>query len=135
MSRLEKRTSQAWVTPQSTAKINLTIDQLAALPKGALFQNKQGNATATAQVTDDGNIEITANCDSLTLLVESLEIEVHHLRDTNTALVTKLKQKETVGLRNVDVFQIYGFRVLVGLIAAYIIYRKLKAKIKWQKKN
>jgi len=133
VSRLEKRTTKAWVAPQSTAKLNLDIKQLAELPKGASFQNKQGNATATAKVADDGTIEITANCDSLTLLVENLEVEVYHLQKENKALKTTVNKEKTIALSGWQNFQIWCGRILFGLLIVYIIYRKIKAKIKWQK--
>lgn len=125
VSRLEKRTSKAWVAPQSTAKINLDIKQLAELPKGAIYQNKQGNATATAKVAEDGTIEITANCDSLILLVESLEVEVYRLTESNKALKTTINKKETIELSGWQNFQIWCGRILFGLIIVYIIYRKI----------
>ncbi|MEN9919684.1 MAG: hypothetical protein RL662_2120 [Bacteroidota bacterium] len=120
------KTTKAWTTPQATAKLNVTPQQLAELPKGAIFQNKQGNATATAKVADDGTIEITANCDSLTLLIENLEIEEYRLQKENKALVTNINKEKTVVLSGWQNFQIWCGRILFGLFIVYIIYRKLK---------
>ena len=133
MSRLERRTVKPIITPQATAKLSIKPEDLAKLPPGAKFENKQGNATATAKVTPDGTIEITANCDSLVLLVENLETEVYRLQKENKALVTNINKKETVELSGWQHFQIKGFWVCITIIAIYLTYKKVKRK--WQKKD
>lgn len=124
VSRLEKITTKAWVAPASSATLKLDIKQLADLPNGAFYQSKQDNATASAKKADDGTLEITANCDSLTLLVDNLEIEVYRLQKENSTLVTKLKHKEVIALSGWQKFQIWCGRILLGLLIVYIIYRK-----------
>lgn len=116
-------------TPQATAKLNIDPQQLAGLPKGAKFENKQGNATATATVGDDGTLEITANCDSLTLLIDELTTEVYRYKESNKALVTKLSEKKTIELSGWQNFQIWCGRILLILIIVYIIYKSIKNKI------
>lgn len=125
------KTTKKVTTPQATAKLNIDPVALANLPKGAKFENKQGNATATATTLDDGTIEITANCDSLTLLIDELTKEVYRYKESNKALETKLTQKETKGLSGWQNFQIYGFRICMAILAIIFIYKKIKQK--WQK--
>lgn len=129
MSRLVTKTTKAVTTPQATAKLNLDPKQLADLPKGAKFENKQGNATATATVADDGTIEITANCDSLTLLVDELTTEVYRYKESNKALVTQLSKKETKGLSGWQNFRIWCGNIALGLLIVFIVYKKIK---KWK---
>lgn len=133
MSRLERRTIKTITTPQTTAKLNISPDDLAKLPPGAKFESKQGNATATAKVAPDGTIEITANCDSLSLLIENLEIEVYRLQKQNTALVTNNSTKKSVELSGWQHFQIKGFWVCIAIIAIFLTYKKVKRQ--WQTKN
>lgn len=114
------------MTPQATAKLNIDPKLLANLPKGAKYESKQGNATATAKLADDGTIEITANCDSLTLLIDELTTEVYRYKESNKALVTKLSKKETIELSGWQNFQIWCGRILLSLIIVYIIYKKIK---------
>ena len=133
VNRLEKRTTKAWVAPASSATLKLDIKQLADLPKGASFQNKQGNATASAKKADDGTLEITANCDSLTLLVDNLEIEVYRLQKENSALVAKINKKEVVELSSWQHFQVWCGRIALGLLIIFIAYKIIKRK--WQKKD
>lgn len=111
-------------TPRTTAKLNLTTEQLTALPIGAVYEAKDGNATGTVRKTDNNNIEFTANCDSLNLLVENLNKEVYRLNTEKTELKTQLKSKKEVGLSGLEWFQIYGFRIYVILTFIYIGYRK-----------
>lgn len=126
VSRLEVRTTKSTVVPQSTAKLNLDPAVLAKLPQGAKFESKQGNATASAAIAPDGTIEITANCDSLIILTENLQIEVHRLKTENTALKTTLNRKEKIGLSGWQIFQIYGFRVFLVLTALYLLIKYIK---------
>lgn len=113
-------------TPQTTATLNLTPKQIEELPIGASFQTKDGNATGTVKKIGDNNIEFIANCDSLNLLVESLNKEVYRYKEDNKALVTKINKQETVGLSGWEWFQIYGFRIYIILTFIYIGYRKWK---------
>ncbi|MDH6310590.1 hypothetical protein M2451_003320 [Dysgonomonas sp. PFB1-18] len=133
MSLRVTKTTKPITTPQATVKLNIDPAVLASLPKGAKFENKQGNATATATIADDGTLEITANCDSLTLLIDELTTEVYRYKESNKALVTKLSKKETIALSGWQNFQIWCGRILLGLFIVFIIYKKIKSK--WQKKK
>lgn len=121
-------------TPQTTAKQTLTPKQLEDLPVGGKYQAKDGNATGTIEKKDDGSLEFTANCDSLTLLVESLTKEVYRLNKEKTELKTNLKEEKVVEVNKLSGFQwfqIYGFRIYVLLTFIFIIYKNIKnGKIK-----
>lgn len=119
------QTTKTVTTPRATAKLNVDPSLLPNLPKGAKFEDKQGNATATLTVADDGTLEITANCDSLTLLIDQLTTEVYRYKENNKALETQLKEKETKGLSGWQNFEIYGFRVCMVLLTIFIIYKKI----------
>lgn len=121
-----EKITEVITTPQTTAKLNLTQKQIEELPIGAVYEAKDGNATGTVRKTADDNIEFTANCDSLNLLVESLNKEVYRYQKDNKALVTKLKEQKEVGLSGWQHFQIYGFRIYIILTLIYIGYRKWK---------
>lgn len=126
MSVVVEKITEVITTPQTTAKLNLTQKQIEELPIGAVYEAKDGNATGTVRKTADDNIEFTANCDSLNLLVESLNKEVYRYQKDNKALVTKLKEQKEVGLSGWQHFQIYGFRIYIILTLIYIGYRKWK---------
>lgn len=131
VSRLEIRETKTYVTAPATAKLNLSPLQIAELPPGAGFRNKQGNASIEVKMQKDGTLELTANCDSLTLLLDNLTIELYHLNSENTAIKHQLKQEKTVEVNKPtgwQWFQIYGFRIYVLLTIIYIIYRKWKIK-------
>lgn len=111
--------------------MKLSPDQLASLPVGAAYQAKDKNATGTIRKTKDNTLEFTANCDSLTFLVEELKTEVHHLNSLNTALKTELNEQKTVEVKEPNGwqwFQIYGFWVLLTIAIIKKTYRKWKRK-------
>lgn len=130
---VEKET-KVITTPQTTAKQTLTPKQLEDLPVGGKYQAKDGNATGTIEKKADGSLEFTANCDSLTLLVESLTKEVYRLNKEKTELKTNLKEEKVVEVNKLNGFQwfqIYGFRIYVLLTFIFIIYKNIKnGKIK-----
>lgn len=131
VSILMEKTTKAVTTPQATAKVTVSPEELISLPVGAQYQSKDKNATGTIRKTEDNKIEFTANCDSLTILVQELKTEVHHLNSQNTALKTQLNEQKTVEvnkLTGLQWFQIYGFRLYLLLTIIYIIYRKWKRK-------
>lgn len=119
-------------TPRTTARQNLTLEALHNLPVGGRYEAKDGNATGTIEKKPDGSLEFTANCDSLTLLVESLTKEVFRYKNENAELKTNIKEEKTEEvniLTGWQWFQIYGFRVYVFLTLLIIAYKKIKPKI------
>jgi len=130
VSVLVDKTVKVVTTPQTTAKLTLSEEQLTNLPEGASYQAKDGNATGTVKKTAKG-IEFTANCDSLNLLIEQLTKEVYRYKSDSTALVTKLNQQQTIEVNKLtssQLFQIWGFRSLV-VIAIVLTFKKFNI---WQ---
>lgn len=130
----EKVTSETRLltTPRTTARQNLTLDQLKSLPSGGKYQSQDGNATGTIEKLPDGSLEFTANCDSLTLLVESLTKEVYRYKNEKAELETKLKEEKVVEVNKVSGwqwFQIYGFRIYLILTFIFIAYKFMLSKI------
>lgn len=118
-------------TPTTTAKQNLSLDQLQDLPVGGKYQAKDGNATGTIEKKPDGSLEFTANCDSLTLLVESLTKEVYRYKNENAELKTNTKEEKIVEINRLSGwqwFQIYGFRIYFSLTVLFVGYRIVKSK-------
>lgn len=119
------------VIPQTTATLTLTSIQIDELPVGATYQAKDGNASGTVRKTEENNIEFTANCDSLLVLIEELNKEVYHFQAENTALKTELMEqkievvKEPTGWQW---FQIYGFWILVLYELVRILLKRFKLK-------
>lgn len=114
-------------TPQTTARQTLTPKQLEDLPVGGKYQAADGNATGTIEKKADGSLEFTANCDSLTLVVETLSKEVFHLNKEKTELKERLKEQkteETNRLTGFQWFQVWFGRICIGYIVLYILYRK-----------
>lgn len=134
-STVIEKTVTPIVTPASSAELNVTPEDLQNLPVGSEFQNKSGNATVSAKKEKDGSLTITANCDSLILLVENLKIENFHFKKENTELKAKVETKETKIIKEPSGwqwFQIKGFWVLLISILLYIVFRILKRRFnKW----
>lgn len=115
--------------------MNLNLDDLVNLPLGASFQVSEGNATGTVTKNNDNTLEFTANCDSLTLLVESLEKEVYRFQSENLVLKDKLSEQKTEVVKEPSGwqwFQIYGFRLLLIINIAILLWQKVNLK-KWFK--
>lgn len=131
VSILIEKTTKVVTTPQATAKMTVSPEELINLPVGAQYQSKDKNATGTIRKTEDNNIEFTANCDSLWMYLGYSIKEVYRLEKENKALKTQLNEQKTVEvnkLTGLQWFQIYGFRLYLLLTIIYIIYRKWKRK-------
>ena len=122
VSLLMEKITRPIVIPQATARMEIPSGSLLKLPLGANFQAKSGNATATITHMESG-YEITANCDSLNVLVTDLRTEVYHLNQENTALKTNFKEQKTVGLSGWQWFQIYGFRILIVGLLIFLLWK------------
>jgi hypothetical protein len=111
------------VVPESKAELTVTTEELNNLPTGGEFQSKKGNARVRAKKEHDGTITITANCDSLVLLVEQLRMEVYHSQKENTELKTTIEQQElTQELSGWQWFQIWIGRIAMIIGALFIIF-------------
>lgn len=127
----EKITSETRLltTPKTTAKQNLTLDQLQDLPVGGKYQAQDGNATGTIEKKPDGSLEFTANCDSLNFLIESLTKEVYRYKNENAELKTNIKEEKIVEVNKLSGwqwFQIWTGRICLSILAIYLLYRKFK---------
>lgn len=74
--------------PLSQADLRLEIKDVENLTPGAIFTDKNGQASVRVE-RRDSLIYITATCDSLQVLVESQSREIYHLRE-------QLSQQENV---------------------------------------
>ncbi len=125
-------TTKVVTTPQTTAIVTITEEQIANLPVGAKYQAKDGNSTGTVEKTKEG-IKFTANCDSLYMMLTYAIKEVNRFKSENTALVTQLKEQKTIEvnvLTRWQLFEIWGFRILSSIAIVFIfnkfnIWRKL----------
>ncbi|NDW10454.1 hypothetical protein [Dysgonomonas sp. 520] len=109
--------------------MTLSLDDIAALPIGAIYQSNEGNATGTLKKNNNNEIEFTANCDSLWFVIEKLNKEVHRYQSDSTAFKTTLNEHtitEVNKLSGWQWFQIYGFRVCIVIAAIIIIYKRIK---------
>ena len=116
--------------------MNLNVDDLVNLPSGASFQVSEGNATGTVTKNEDNTLEFTANCDSLTLLIETLEKEVYRFQSENTVLKDRLSEQKTEVIKEPNGwqwFQIYGFRVLLIINIIITVWQRTNL-MKWFKK-
>jgi hypothetical protein len=122
----EERTQKIVKIPQETATLTLTREQIDSLPADAVYESKSGRAGVTLKKTTAGEVEITANCDSLNLIVESLYKEVFHLRVSESELTQKLNDKQVSEVSRLTVFQ--RFWIWLGKIysVALILYVVVK---------
>lgn len=128
--RVERLTKTAPV-PASRAILTLTVDSIAALPAGAKFTASQGQATVAVQRTEGGMIEASANCDSLTLLVDELRTEIFHLNREKTEIKTELNEQKIVEVNRLtpwQAFQVWTGRICLALLVITVIYKRLKNK-------
>lgn len=124
--------------PQTTAKINLTPEDLEKLPVGGQYQAKDGQATGTIKRTEKG-FEFTANCDSLTFLITELRTEVYRLKNVESELKTQLKETVTIEVNvltrwqeiRIDIANVtLGILSVGALIGGFLLVRKIKKTIK-----
>jgi chaperonin cofactor prefoldin len=128
-----EKTIHPIIVPQSIVEINVTQEALNSLPTDGAFQNKSGNATVSAKKQKDGTITITANCDSLILLVENLKKEVYHFQSENTALKSEINEQKTQIINEPNGwqwFQIWLSRIAVFFLFLFGIYKLIKKHLK-----
>lgn len=140
VSVMERQSTKVVSVPASQVNMRLDLEAVRALPPGASYQAKDGNATATVTKHADNTIGITANCDSLNILVESLTREVYRLKAIETELKTHLNEQKTIEVNKLNGwqhFQIYGFRLMAAALIIYLLIKKFKSKIiqLWQRLN
>jgi hypothetical protein len=108
--------------------MKLSFDSLVALPVGAGYTARQGQATLTVNRAESGMIEASANCDSLTLLVDELRTEIYHLNKEKTDFTSKLSEQKIIEVNRLtgwQYFQIWTGRICLAIIVILAI-RKIK---------
>jgi hypothetical protein len=118
MSLIVERLTKAIPVPASRAELALSIDSLRALPAGAAFRTTHGQATVTV-LRSEGGVIASADCDSLTLLVDELRTEIFHLNEEKTAFKSELKEQKIIEINRLTLwqsFQIWTGRICLALL-------------------
>jgi hypothetical protein len=82
----------------------LSLDSLFLLPAGAGYIEKSGQATVAVTRTESG-VVASANCDSLTLLVNEFRTEIFHLNNEKTAIKAELKEQKILEVNRLTGWQ------------------------------
>jgi hypothetical protein len=129
VSLVTERLMKAIPVPASRATLTLSFDSLLRLPVGAGYTEKQGQATVAVLMTEGGMIEASANCDSLTLLVEEMKTEIFHLNKEKTELKSELNEQKIIEVNRLtgwQWFQVWTGRICLILIAGILIIKLIK---------
>jgi hypothetical protein len=113
-----ERITKAIPVPASRAKLTLSFDSLRALPAGAEFRATQGQATVTV-LRSEGGITASADCDSLTLLVDELKTEIFHLNKEKMTFQSELSEQKIIEVNRLtgwQSFQIWTGRLCLALV-------------------
>lgn len=119
-------TSKILTVPLTRADLRLNLRELKNLPPGAVYTEKNGQASVRAE-RKDSIIYITATCDSLQLIVESQYREISRLH-------TQLEQQKTEVVKPPGwwaTFKTNAFYIAIGMLLMLVII--LMKKI-WQKR-
>jgi hypothetical protein len=117
--------------PQATAVFGISLAHLDSLPVGASYSEKSGNATVAVTKKENNNLIFTANCDSLTLLIETLTKEAYHFHRENQTFKSELNERKTEVIKEPSGwqwFQIYGFWILLTITVLTILIKKICRK-------
>lgn len=110
--------------PSSLATLAIPVDSLRRLPTGAVYQKKEGRATASVGI--NGNtLVVHAKCDSLQQLVYQLEEQLSAQRE-QTATREEARAPSPTPVRTR--LKWYSSGVLTGLIAALLWTRGKRKK-------
>jgi hypothetical protein len=119
VSLVMERITKPIPVPASTAKLMLSMDSIIALPVGAGFTARQGQATLTVHKAESGMIEASANCDSLTLLVDELRTEIYHLNSEKTDYTSELSEQKIIEVNRLTSWQ--SFQIWTGRICLLLL--------------
>ncbi|MDR2764744.1 MAG: hypothetical protein LBB90_06895 [Tannerella sp.] len=125
--RVERLTKELTL-PSSKATLTLSFDSLRALLVGAGWMEKNGQATVAVTRTE-GGVTASANCDSLTLLVDELKTEIFHLNAERTAFKSERneeKMREVNRLTSWQSFQIWTGRICLALLVVGLGIKGIK---------
>lgn len=117
--------------PVSLSVMLLPDSQLRSLPEGGSFTKKEGRATATITRRGD-SYEVSANCDSLSVLVESVTRDLYRSRTESDSLRLVVKEFKTEVIKEPSGwqwFQIWGFRLMLAAVALYVLFKNVDV---WQ---
>lgn len=107
--------------PCSLVELIVPLDSLRNLPSGAIFSNRQGQATAALGMKGN-SIVAYAYCDSLQQLVYTLEESLRQARD---ALIEKETVKEPIGITLGQKLKWCLIGVFIGICIS-VIFKRLK---------
>lgn len=102
------------------------MNQLDALPKGAGYNGRSGQATVNVRRISEDSVEVTATCDSLARQVMVLTEELTRIRNDTSVEVKEpppVVVKEPTGWQW---FQIWIGRMAVAALLLILIKRRLK---------
>jgi hypothetical protein len=85
-----------------------------ALPAGAGFIERSGQATVSIVKAESGEITASATCDSLTFLVDELRTEIFHLNAEKSMFKSELNETKTIEVNRLTPWQ--TFLIWTGLL-------------------
>lgn len=98
----------------------IECDSITNKPKPIMIKEHVGRARASVQVKANGELKVVASCDSLQLIVNTLDKEVFHLRH---------EQKDTTIVNHPSKFKIwidYTAYFLAIIFILYIVFNVVK---------
>lgn len=110
--------------PPDMAVLRMPEASLTELPPGAGYSARDGRAAVSVRRTEDGDIEVTATCDSLARRVIVVEEELTRIRSETAA-----EEKPPATVREPSGwqwFQIWTGRMAVACLVLIWIVRRLK---------
>ena len=119
--------------PESSVSLIIPSESIKALPSGAGYAIKEGNAGLSVVKNEDGDLEIRSTCDSILLLLEDKKEELFRLRTLNSELENKSSEIKEIRIREPTGFQ--WFMIYLGwLFLGYCAYKLFAKKLKiWRK--
>lgn len=112
--------------PASVAQTKLSMSQLAALPEGAGYSARSGQATATVLRGQGDTLIITSTCDSLAREVIALREELIRIRNETGETVEEPPPQVVQEPTGFQWFQIWIGRIAVAVLLLILIKRRLK---------
>lgn len=116
------------VIPKMTVELKFHPDSLLKLPIGASFSKSKGHATATI-TKDVTGYSFTANCDSLTVIIEEQRKEIYHLNKEKTDFKEQLIEEKIIEVNRLtswQSFQMWTGRICLVLLACIAGYKVIK---------
>jgi hypothetical protein len=114
------------VIPQVSTEMIISLDSILKLPLNAVFHSKKGQVSSLFSNIGNNNYLVTANCDSLIILVSNLETKIVHLKKENTELIESQKESQIITIKEPDGiqwFQIWLGRILGILMILYLSWK------------